>query len=163
MRRWRFIGSQIVRANVGGRLLAVAAAAGVIASVAVDPVRAGMSPGVVVVLDMPRGECRLLVRSDGSGLLTYGALPTWIRVRPGSLDAKGIAAHLRRVSAARSVNIPADREGSASFGRSGGTKWLKDEAWARRQFLNALNHAEPSEDPSQAAETLIRKACAEAP
>jgi hypothetical protein len=89
-------------------------------------------PKALLGFDMPYGECRLTVMSDGSALLSYGALPESIHVRTGSFDPTELEKTFRTISHSNDE----DRHrlsppvGSVWIGSSERLAWFNDEGLA---------------------------------
>jgi hypothetical protein len=90
------------------------------------------APKARLGFDMPHGECRLTVMSDGSALLSYGALPESIHVRTGSFDPTELEKTFRAISHSNDE----DRHrlsppvGSVWIGSSERLAWFNDEGLA---------------------------------
>lgn len=112
-------------------------------------------PKAVFGFDMPHGECRLTVMSDGSALLSYGALPESIEVRAGSFDPMELE------NAFRTVSHMSDEDrhrlsppvGSVWVGNSEHLAWFNDEGLANALFARAWDNRLPGDIE------LIAKAC----
>jgi hypothetical protein len=48
-----------------------------------------------VNVDMPHGGCRLSIWKDGQASISYGSMPRWVRVTPGSFDFDYVTGLLR--------------------------------------------------------------------
>jgi hypothetical protein len=55
--------------------------------------RAPQMPAVSV--DMPHGGCRLSIWKDGRASISYGSMPKWVRVTPGTFDFDHVTGLLR--------------------------------------------------------------------
>lgn len=44
------------------------------------------TPMPAVSVDMPHGGCRLFIWKDGQASISYGSMPRWVRVTPGTFD-----------------------------------------------------------------------------
>lgn len=115
----------------------------------------GPTPKALFGFDMPHGECRLTVMSDGSALLSYGALPESIHVRAGSFDPAELENTLRTVS----HSSDDDRHrlsppvGSVWMGNSEQLAWFNDAGLANALFARAWSNRLPGDI------ALIAKAC----
>jgi len=127
----------------------------------IGPLKAESIPAPIVTVDMPHGGCRLIVNSDGSGSLTYGALPAWIRVKPGTFQPAALVDELRRVAIPQSGDEHPRPLGSVSFGKSEELFLFSDKELARVNFLKAFSNAEASGQMEGAGASLIKQACHE--
>ena len=113
------------------------------------------TPSALFGFDMPHGECRLTVMSDGSALLSYGALPQHINVRSGSFDPMELEKTFRTIS------HPNDEDrhrlsspvGAVWFGSSERLAWFNDEGLANTLIDRAWDNRLPGDEP------VIAKAC----
>ena len=121
------------------------------------PVRA---PALLVV-DMPYGGCRLVVRQDGSGSLFYGALPQSIEVGAGTFEPLNIA------SALKARSVPSSERGSLAapvggiqLGENSETLWFSDVSYAKSLFKRALRHRlKPTLKEQNQSRLFVSKAC----
>lgn len=116
-------------------------------------------PAPVVTFDMPHGGCRLIVHSDGSGSLTYGALPAWIKVKPGTFQTSALADEFRRVAIPQPGGVQARPSGSVSFGTSKELFFFDDKKLAQGSFLKALSNAEVPGQMEGLRAPVIEQAC----
>jgi hypothetical protein len=123
--------------------------------------QAGSIPAPIVTFDMPHGGCRLLVNSDGSGSLTYGALPAWIKVKPGTFQPAALVDELRRVAIPQSDGEHPRPPGSVSFGTSEEPFLFGDKELARINFRKALSNAEAPGKMEEAGASLVEQTCRE--
>lgn len=113
----------------------------------------------IVTLDMPHGGCRLVVRSDGSGSLAYGALPGLIRVKPGTFEPAGLADDLRRVAIPQSDGEHPRPPGTLRFAGSDELYLFADKEFARANFLKALSNAMAPGHMEVAGASVVERAC----
>ena len=112
-------------------------------------------PKALLGFDMPHGECRLTVMSDGSALLSYGALPQHISARAGSFDPTELEQTFRTIS------HPNDEDrhrlsppvGAVWFGSNERLAWFNDEGLANSLIHRAWDNRRPGDEP------VIAKAC----
>jgi len=53
------------------------------------------TPMSAVSVDMPHGGCRLSIWKDGQASISYGSMPRWVRVIPGTFDFEQMIGLLR--------------------------------------------------------------------
>lgn len=85
---------------------------------------AQLAPMPTVSVDMPHGGCRLSIWKDGQASISYGAMPRWVRVAPGTFDFGHVTGLLRSRSHPQDER-PLDRP-------PGGTVALPDSQALRR-------------------------------
>jgi hypothetical protein len=125
------------------------------------PVKAESIPAPIVTFDMPHGGCRLRVNSDGSGSLAYGALPAWIKVKPGTFLPDALAEELRSAVIPISDGEHPRPPGSVQFNASEELFWFGDKELARVNFLKALSNAEAPREMEKERASAIEATCRE--
>lgn len=118
-------------------------------------------PSPIVSFDMPHGGCRLMVNSDGSGVLSYGALPTQIRVKPGILQPSVLVGKLRGAAIPQFEGERPPRYGSVKFGVSEELFWFDDRELARANIRKALSGVEVPGPMSRVGASFVERVCHE--
>lgn len=53
------------------------------------------TPTPAISVDMPHGGCRLSIWKDGQASISYGSMPRWVSVTPGTFDFDHVTGLLR--------------------------------------------------------------------
>jgi hypothetical protein len=114
------------------------------------------APKALLGFDMPHGECRLTVMSDGSALLGYGALPQQTEIRTGSLDPVELEKTFRAIShpndeARHRLSPPV---GSVWFAGNEALAWFNDEGLADTLLKRAWTNRLPGDESP-----VVARAC----
>jgi hypothetical protein len=117
---------------------------------------AEQTPKALLVFDMPYGECRLTIMSDGSALLSYGALPQQTEIRAGSFEPAGLEKTFRAISdpsddARHRLSPPV---GSVQFVGNEALSWFNDEGFASTLLKRGWNNRLPGDEAD-----VVAKAC----
>lgn len=119
-----------------------------------------------LTFDMPYGGCRLLVYRDGSAYLTYGALPVFVAIAPGSFDAAALTAEFRsRIAVSRDRQQMPEPNGSLRFAghgeNDGEDLWFNNTEFAQSLFDRALKHRTSKAAPAAPGpESVVLLGCA---
>jgi len=117
-------------------------------------VQAADNSASVIMFDMPHGGCRLHVKSDGSAVLAYGALPAQIRVKAGTFQPDIVVKAFKRVVKAQPATGQSQLAGSVSFADAEKLFWFSDKALAQEYFRQALANKEADAKTDQAANPI---------
>lgn len=110
------------------------------------------APMPAVNVDMPHGGCRLSVWKDGQASISYGSMPRWVRVTPGTFDFDHVIGLLRFRSYPQSDGLFDSRSvgtvalpGSEALRRIddvGLVRSLLEKAWKARMAPTRASQAE---------------------
>lgn len=111
-------------------------------------------------VDLPHGGCRLALRSDGSGHLSYGALPRYVEFGPGSLAFEAVEQALLRASRPQPQLPMRLAAGSVTLPGSAELRSLQDAEPVPALFRKAWDARAPALDARQAEDQAwIGRAC----
>lgn len=124
--------------------------------------QAQRAPMPVASVDMPHGGCRLSMWKDGQASISYGAMPKWARVTPGTFDFDQTVGLLRAKS-----YPPAERPsdgapaGTVALPGSEALRRIDDAGWVRSLLQKAWKARMPPASGSPAEDhDWIAKVCA---
>jgi len=116
----------------------------------------------VVSVDMPHGGCRLSVWKDGQASISYGSMPRWIGVTPGTFDFDRMAGALRSRSYPQGDGRPLDgpSAGTVALPGSDALRRIDDVDWVRALLEEAwkARMTPPRDSPSEDRD-WIAKVC----
>lgn len=115
-----------------------------------------------VSVDMPHGGCRLSLWKDGQASISYGAMPKWVRVSPGTFDFERMIELLRSRSSPQGDDRPYDGPSAGTVALPGSealrriddvglVRSLLEKAWKARMV--------PSRDSTVEDRDWIAKIC----
>jgi hypothetical protein len=119
---------------------------GIAAILALSACRAEFQSIESISIDFPHGETRLNVRGNGEALLSYGALPEWLVVKPGVFEVGKLAGELqsRQKDAVASEERPYGQPfGMVSYHNFDGSNkdyFLYDGEFAEALFVTACGN-----------------------
>jgi len=120
------------------------------------------APMPAVSVDMPQGGCRLSLWKDGQASISYGAMPRWVRVTPGTFDFERMIELLRSRLSPQGDDRPYDglSAGTVALPGSEALRRIDDVAWVRSLLEQAWKaRMAPSRDSSAEDRDWIAKVC----
>jgi hypothetical protein len=123
-------------------------------------VMADTSGATLLSVDLPHGGCRLALRPDGSGHLSYGALPRYVEFASGSFEFKAVEQALMRASRPQSQMPLRHAAGAVTLPGSAELRSLQDAEHASDLFRKAWGARAATLDARQAEDQeSIGRAC----
>jgi len=120
------------------------------------------TPAATVTVDLPHGGCRLSIRDDGEASLSYGSMPRWVRVAPGTFDFDHVV-ELLDASSSPQGDRPFDSAATGTVSLPGSQALrLVDDAGLVRSLLEKAWRARlaPADDSTAEDHDWVANACA---
>ena len=116
--------------------------------------------GAALSVDMPHGGCRLTVFENGSGTITFGAMPRWIRAPAGAFQFAELAQLLESNSHPQARMPITPERGSVSLRANAELRAIEDAALVRQLLEKAWSaRLPPASGREQEDNQWVGRAC----
>ena len=114
-----------------------------------------------VSVDMPHGGCQLTIWKDGKASISYGAMPRWVRVVPGTFQFDQTIRLLRAKSYPQSNrSARSESAGTLLLPESQDLRFINDSALVRSLLERAWKaRAAPARPPENEDYQWVARAC----